>query len=142
MVVTKIFRRTNSSKNVGIICILEAHVSHMLFFLHWTAYGLPRLLEKQGQEHFSQLCWLSSYITFLTIVILGINCVKPGLIVKKKLRILRKFSGIYIKNKLINSSFKKWLLITFNSFLFLKPSLCLCLCFTHTSQQQRNDSNE
>lgn len=48
----KIFKRTNSSKNVGEICILEAHVSHMLFFAldSFTAYGLPTSLEKQGQK--------------------------------------------------------------------------------------------
>lgn len=48
----EIVERTNSSKNVGIICILEAHVSHMLFFAldSFTAYGLPTSLKKQGQK--------------------------------------------------------------------------------------------
>lgn len=61
---------------------------------------------------------------FLTIVILGIKYVKSGLIVNKKLGILREKKNMHGKA----NQFLLLKVVHFNSFLLFKPSLYVCLC--------------
>lgn len=93
--------KCGNNLHIGSTCF-----SHVIFLvLDWfTAYGLPGLLEKQGQkrkqEHSSQTLLA---LMFLTVVIWGIKYIKSGLIIKKKLGILRRKRNKH--GKLMNSSF-------------------------------------